>query len=167
MVYKCSKCGKEHESWPTIAFNSPYHYNILSEKDKEEIAEIGDDLCVIHHEEQTDRFIRAVLIQKVNDFCDTLDYGVWVSLSKKSFDNYYKNFDSDEHEATYFGYLCNQIYEYDYTLSIKVEVILSKGGNRPKVIPHKDQMNNEFVKDYFQGITKKIALERIENAFEL
>ena len=167
MSYKCSKCGKKHERWPSIAYSAPYHYHNLSDENKKAIAQINDDFCIIRHGEQTDRFIRAVLLQKVIDYCDTLDYGVWVSLSEKSFDDYYEHFDSDEHEAVYFGYLCNQISEYESTLAIKVDVIVSKGGNRPEIVPNKDQMDNQFVEDYFQGIKKEEAQARIEYAFEV
>ena len=34
MKYKCSKCGQEHEGRPSIAFDSPYHYDKLSDDDK-------------------------------------------------------------------------------------------------------------------------------------
>lgn len=136
MKYKCEKCGQEHEGWPALAFSAPYHYQILSDEDKETIAELNDDFCVIEHEKEdrTNFFIRGVLIQKVNDHCEDLQYGVWVSLSEKSFENYSENFHNDEHEASYFGWFCNQIADYENTLSIKTNVIASGGGNRPEII---------------------------------
>ncbi|HYF03585.1 MAG TPA: DUF2199 domain-containing protein [Patescibacteria group bacterium] len=109
MDYICSKCGESHEELPAIAFKTPHYYDILSDEDKIEIATINSDLCVITHEDQTDRFIRAVLHQKIYDCSDTLDYGIWVSLSEKSFDDYVKNFDSEEQDVTYFGYISTEI----------------------------------------------------------
>ncbi|MFN8431059.1 MAG: DUF2199 domain-containing protein [Spirosomataceae bacterium] len=98
MKYICSKCGKEHEELPSIAFDSPFYYENLNIEDKKSIAKLTDDLCVISHPEQTDRFIRAVLHQKINDDCLTLDYGVWVSLSEKSYQDYLDNYDNENHD---------------------------------------------------------------------
>lgn len=154
MTYTCSKCGKEHEARPSIAFDSPFHYDALSEADKKSFATLSNDFCVIHHPEQTDRFIRGVLHQKINDDCETLDYGVWVSLSEKSYNDYRSNYDNELHEATYFGFLCNNLSGYEITLSIKCDVVL-RGKIRPEVIPHENQTDNAFVRDYFAGIDSK------------
>jgi hypothetical protein len=160
MKYKCSKCGQEHEGRPSIAFDSPDYYDSLNEEDKKSIATLSDDLCVIRHEDQTDRFIRAVLHQKVNDDCQTLDYGVWVSLSEKSFKDYVDNFDNEDHNATYFGFLSNNLTGYKNTLTLRTNVVL-RGKIRPEVIPHDDQFDNDFVRDYYEGIDKETADERI------
>jgi hypothetical protein len=90
--YICSSCGQEHEEWPALTFRSPLPYDVLSEEEKQTIAEIDSDFCVITHSDQTDRFIRCVLNQKVNDYCENLQYGLWVSLSEKSFDDINPNF---------------------------------------------------------------------------
>ncbi|GAA4319276.1 hypothetical protein GCM10023184_03950 [Flaviaesturariibacter amylovorans] len=132
--------------------------------DQKNIAELSSDFCVIRHEEQTDRFARAVLRQTVNDHCDDLEYGVWVSLSEKSFDDYYDHFDDQNYEATYFGYLCTLIPEYDDTNSIKTKVVLSAGGSRPEVVPHHGQGEHPFLHDYFNGISKAQAEQRIRYA---
>ena len=162
MKYKCTTCEKEHDEWPALAFASPYNYNILSEKDKKSIAELNEDFCVIKYEDQTDLFIRTILLQKVNDGCQNLDYGVWVSLSKKSFDDYSEHFKTGNQDVVYFGYLCSKIPEYDDTLSIKMNVIVKKGTNRPEVIPHEDQMDIPFVRDYYNGITVEEVERRID-----
>ena len=162
MKYTCLKCGQEHEGRPSIAFDSPHQYDTLSDEDKKSIATLSGDLCIIRHDEQTDRFIRAVLHQKINDVCQTLDYGVWVSLSETSFHDYIDNYDKDDYEATYFGFLCNNLPGYEDTLSIKSNVVL-RGKIRPEVIPHDDQLDNDFVKDYYDGIDKNTADRRIYN----
>jgi len=155
MTYTCSTCGKQHEDWPAIAFDKPS----MSDEDSEKITELTSDFCVIEHKDQTDRYIRAVLFQKVNDHCEDLQYGVWVSLSEKSFNDYKTNFHNDEHEAVYFGYLCNSLAGYESTLSLHTNVELSKGGQRPQVIPH--QADHPFVKDYYNGISVEEVERRI------
>jgi hypothetical protein len=162
MKYKCSKCGQEHEGRPAIAFDSPFHYNSLNDEDKKSIATLTGDFCVIKHEDQTDRFIRTVIHQKVNDDCQTLDYGVWVSLSEKSYKDYYDNYDNENHVATYFGRISNILPGYEDTLSVEANVVL-RGKIRPEVIPHDDQ-DNDFVTDYYNGIDKDAADERVKKA---
>jgi hypothetical protein len=63
MRYTCSSCGKEHEDLPAIAFDAPSYYYDLSDEEKETIAEFTNDFCIIKDEDQTDRFIRAILFQ--------------------------------------------------------------------------------------------------------
>lgn len=81
-------------------------------------------------------------------------------MSEKSFKDYVDNYDKDDYEATYFGFLCNNLTGYEDTLSIKSNVVL-RGKIRPEVIPHDDQLDNDFVKDYYDGIDKETADGRI------
>jgi hypothetical protein len=164
MRYTCSTCGKEHENWPALGFDAPYHYHCLSDDEKKAIAELSSDFCTISYADQTSRFIRAVLFQKVNDHCEDLHYGVWVSLSEKSFRDYKDHFQDDNHKAMYFGYLSSWIPNYEDTTSIKANVELSLGGNRPEVIPHNDQIGHPFVHDYYNGISRDEAERRINIA---
>lgn len=50
---------------------------------------------------------------KVNDHSEDLEYGLWVSVSQKSFQDYSGNFQNPNHEAKYFGWLSNDIPEYE------------------------------------------------------
>lgn len=90
MKYICECCGEEKEDWPALAYNSPYFYSCLSEEEQEN-TELTSDLCVIKTPEDTHRFIRTVLVQEVADDCRDLEYGIWVSLSEKSFSEYVEN----------------------------------------------------------------------------
>ncbi len=158
--YTCSRCGQEHIEWPALTFKSPDNYEGLSQIDKESLAEIDTDFCTIKHADQIDRFIRCTLTQKVNDHCENLDYGLWVSLSEKSFEDYSNNYKNETHETMYFGWLCNDIPEYDFSESIPTSVFTRTGDKRPEVIPHKD-FDHPFVKDYYNGISKHEAEKRI------
>ena len=115
--FKCSCCGEIHEEWPALAFISPDNYNCLSEEDKKSIGYIDSDFCTINYNDQIGRFIRCTLIQKVNDHCEDLEYGLWVSLSEKSYVDYEKNFKKDSEEKGYFGWLCNDIIDYEFSES--------------------------------------------------
>jgi hypothetical protein len=158
--YKCSCCDKEHEEWPALAYSSPMNYQTLSDDDKENIAELSNDFCVIHHTDQTDRFIRCTLTQKVIDHCEDLEYGLWVSLSEKSFTDYKDNFHNEGHTASYFGWLSNDLPDYEFDESIPTTVHTRTGKQRPEIVPHKD-FDHPFVRDYYNGITKAEAERRI------
>ena len=158
--FKCPVCGQMHSEWPALTFKSPANYDFLSAQEKSELGRLDSDFCEIHYEDQIDRFIRVTLTQKVNDICENLDYGLWVSLSEKSYSDYQENFDSENHETSYFGWLCSNIPEYESTLSIPCDVITKTGNSRPEIFPHKD-FDHPFVKDYYNGITKKEAEQRI------
>lgn len=90
----CSCCGKEHAEWPSLGYNAPVYYSYLPDEDKEAIAELSSVFCVIRHDGQVDRFVRVILKIKVHDSCLDLEYGVWVSLSEKSFEDYQGNYDN-------------------------------------------------------------------------
>jgi hypothetical protein len=105
------------------------------------------------------------MFQNVLDHCQTLDYGVWVSVSEKTYNEYYDNFDSGEHEGTYFGFLYN-IPGYEQVLSLKTNVVIAKGTQRPEAIPHRSQLGSQFVTDYYEGISKEAAERRIRKFLE-
>jgi len=162
MKYKCIYCGQEHDEWPALTFYTPTPYNELTEVEKETFGQTSDDFCVIQYPDQTDRFIRCTLTQKVIDHCEILEYGIWVSVSENSYQDYYDNFESDSHVTQYFGWLCSKIPEYDDTLSIPTTVKTKAGNSRPEVFPHED-FDHPFVKDYYNGITKLEAEKRIKS----
>lgn len=158
--YTCSCCGKELEEWPALTYQSPMNYDTLSKEEKENIATLTTDFCTITYPDQTDRFIRCILIQKVKDSCQQVEYGIWVSLSEKNYTDYSQNFNNQHHQTTYFGWLCNDIPGYQFKESIPTTVHTSTGNQRPEIIPHQDY-NHPFVKDYHNGITIAEAERRI------
>ncbi len=160
--FKCTECGQTHSNWPALGFKSPANYDFLSDQEKLELGKLDLDFCEIHYKEQIDRFIRVILTQKVNDTCENLEYGLWVSLSEKSYSDYKSNFDNENHETGYFGWLCSNIPEYGNTMSIPCDVITKSGNSRPEIFPHQD-FDHPFVKDYYNGITKIEVEKRIND----
>ena len=159
--FKCSTCGKIHNELPALGFTTPFYYEALNEKDKKEIADISSDFCIITHEDQTDRFIRTVLTIQINDTCENLDYGIWVSLSEKSFNEYAADFKNSTEEKTYFGMICNDIPDYEEsTLGLHVNVNTRKGGIRPEIIPH--QNKHKLSTDWEKGISIVEAEKRVD-----
>lgn len=163
--YICSCCGREHEEWPALSFIAPDNYAALSDEEKEQSGELDADFCTISYPDQTDRFIRCTLTQKVTDHCEDMEYGLWVSLSDKSYHDYKEDFDNEDHETQYFGWLSNDLPDYEFKDSIPTTVFTRKGNQRPEIVPHRD-FDHPFVHDYYNGITKAEAERRIQDMLE-
>jgi len=165
MNYICANCGQEHEDWPALAYPTPLSYAQLTEEEKED-AEVTSDFCVILNPEYTYYFIRVVLIQVVVDACQDLEYGVWVSLSEKSFREYFENYENKAFKTTYFGWLNNHIHPYSFDtcreIGTNVEVDNEKG--RPCIYLHQKE-NNVLVRDFYKGITAEEVIKRLNTAF--
>lgn len=162
--FKCEICGEIHNDYPALTYPYPDSYYWLSEEEKKKFnASLESDFCTIEYPDQTDRFIRVVLKQKIIDSELTLDYGLWVSLSEKSYDDYFSNFKNENYENNqYFGWLDSIIPEYNFSERIPTNVYTKLGNERPEIFPHSD-FDHPFVKDYYQGITKEEAEKRIHN----
>jgi hypothetical protein len=163
-TYICSCCGKVTEQIPALAYDAPDNYYGLSDSEKDEIAELDPDLCVITYDDQKDYFIRVVMMQILTDSCECLEYGVWVSVSEKSFTDYKINYHNANHEAMYFGWLCNNFPDYDAELSIPTSVFTQKDGQRPYIVPHED-CPHPLAEDFRKGITLIEAKKRVKRAF--
>jgi hypothetical protein len=163
--YVCSSCGKEHDELPALGFKTPYYYDILSDEDKQNMGNASEDFCIVAHPGQTDFFIRTTMTIPINDSCEDLDYGIWVSVSEKTYDDYEANFKSENSTQTYFGMICNEIRDYDEsTLGINANINTRLDGKRPETIPHEGEHN--LIKDYQNGITLEEANNRIQKAFK-
>lgn len=160
-TYRCSNCGQIHGEWPALTFIAPLYYDLLSINDKQQLAELDSDFCVITYPDRTDRFIRCTLTQKVTDHCEDLNYGLWVSLSEKSFQDYADHYGDADHLTHYFGWLNNDLPEYTFQESIPTSVNTRAGNQRPEIVPHRS-FDHPFVLDYYNGITKVEAERRIE-----
>ena len=160
MEFICTVCNEKHDDWPALTYDSPSNYNQLSNDEKSTIGSLNGDLCVITYPDQIDRFIRCTMTQQIIDSCQNLDYGLWVSLSEASLEDYSKNFDNTNHQASYFGWLSNDLPKYDSGSSIPATVVTRTGNQRPEIIPHED-FDHPFVKDYYNGITTEEAEARI------
>ena len=160
--YKCEICGEIHDDYPALTYPYPDSYYWLSEEEKKKFnASLESDFCTIEYPDQTDRFIRVVLKQKIIDSELTLDYGLWVSLSESSYNDYFSNFKNENHENNqYFGWLNNNIPDYNFQESIPTTVVTKLGNERPEIFPHSD-FEHPFVSDYYNGITKDEAEKRI------
>lgn len=160
---KCGICGEIHHSYPALTFSYPNSYYWLTEEQRNTYnIQVDSDFCMIEHPDRTDRFIRVVLKQKIAKTSLYLEYGLWVSLSEESYEDYLFNFGNENHETLYFGWLSNALPDYQFEKGIPVDVKTKPGNQRPEVYPHLD-VDHPFVHDFYHGITKEEAERRIHN----
>lgn len=165
MKYTCPQCGAQHEELPAIGYNVPDMYDELTEEEQDEMGEANSDFCTINYPDgQTDYFIRTVLRIPVTDStCQTLDYGLWVSLSEEAFNDYKEHYNTTvDRAATYIGYICNMPPGYDDEVyDVEVDVEVGDDSNRPFIHPLKEQQH-PLVQDAHKGITLKEAMRRVQ-----
>lgn len=90
-----------------------------------------------------------------------MDYGVWVSVSELTFNEYKSEFCDNQEGKSYFGRVSNEIADYkESTLGIHVNVETRSGGSRPELIPHESE--HRLVSDWKKGITISEAKKRLK-----
>jgi hypothetical protein len=154
-AFTCTCCGKVHEGSPSFAFKAPTPYVGLSKEEKAKMGKLSSDFCTITHEERTDYFIRAVLEIPIHGAHEPFTWGVWVSLSKKSFDRYVETYDSPAEGDAFFGWVCNSIPNYpDGPTPRPSDVLVQLGRQRPKVRLHHDELEDDpLAIDQSEGIS--------------
>lgn len=166
-AFKCSCCGEIHEGSPSIGYRMPDQYSSLSEEQRATMGRLSDDFCTITHDDGVDHFIRAILEVPIHGVEEPFLWGVWVSLSKKSFDRYVDTFNKPVDGDGFFGWVCNEIPAYPHDESRPADVWVQLGRERPKVVLHRPDgdIRDPLVTDQMQGISVARAQEIAEQAF--
>ena|SRR5215467_1374747 len=136
--WTCSCCGKTHTGLPldfSVIF--PDYFagwrSGLSEEQINERSFFNEDICVVEHEHY---FIRGVIELPLIGFpANHFRWGVWCSVSKKSFDEIIQLWKIDPHGyGPYFGWLNNCLPLYSpSTLNLKTNVHLQSNNLRPRI----------------------------------
>jgi hypothetical protein len=135
MEYICKTCGQSHDaSEISLAAAAPVQWLLLTEEERAE-SELTDDLCVIQAEGRTSFYMRACLDVQILETDNPIFWGVWVSLSEKSFREMGEHWEDRERTklGPYFGWLCTKIPEYPDTVFMKTKVHQRAVGLRPLV----------------------------------
>jgi hypothetical protein len=93
---------------------------------------MDSDTCVV---DQMFFFVRGCLEIPVRGERNPFIWGVWVSLSKSSFDQFVKCLDAEKrsHIGPFFGWLSAELPLYPSTENLKVRVHLRDDGVRPYI----------------------------------
>ena len=158
-AFKCSKCGSIHEGSPSFAFDAPAPFNEQPE-DVRDKGFLNSDLCTYEDEDGPHYFVRVCLEVPIHGASEPFLWGVWVSLSKESFDQYVATFEAPKNDVSYFGWFCNYLPYYEHTYALKTKVHPQQDGKRPLIELEKGDHPLQI--DFHQGISVAEAQEIAE-----
>lgn len=133
--FNCSCCGSFHEGLPLdYGAKFPQSYLNIPSDEREQKAAVNEDICVI---ENKFFFVRGLIKVPILEMNDYFGWGVWCSLSEKSFNRVMELWEAEdvENEPPFFGWLNTHLPEkiYPNTLSLKTNVYLRNNNQRPLV----------------------------------
>ncbi len=159
--FKCSSCAEVHEGAPSFGFRAPDPY-LEQSTEVQEAGHLGSDLCWYEDVDGKHYFIRVCLEVPIHGFPDSFMWGVWVSLSKGSFDRYVETYDEPDENDSYFGWFCNYLPYYEQTYGLKTQVHPRCGGDRPYITV--EETDHPLSVDFHQGLSINRAQEIAEAA---
>lgn len=148
--FKCSCCGEIHEGSPSFGFRAPDPFLEQSEEIQNQ-GKLGTDLCYYKDEDGYHYFARVILEIPIHGVSDPFLWGVWVSLSEKSYQRYVETYDDPTPSDSYFGWFCNYLPYYKSTYSLKTDVHPRADGQRPHIELH--ECEHPLYIDFKNGIS--------------
>jgi hypothetical protein len=157
--FKCHTCEEIHVGMPALAWDYPLYYLSVPENEREDRCELTSDTCVVDNEFY---FVRGSLEVHVHNEDEQFSWGVWVSLSKKSFARYLELYEVDprDQEEPFFGWLSVSIAIYPETENLKTMVHLRNEGIRPFI--ELEPTEHPLAVEQREGITR----ERVAEIYE-
>lgn len=130
--FTCSCCGQNHEGFPALTFRAPANWDWANEEQRAQDWKLDEDLCAF---KDVDFYIRAVLVLPIRGSEQTLEFGVWSTLSKDNFWRYVETFNDDDQSklGSMFGWFSNAIPGYADTLNMKCQVVTQDHRQRPRI----------------------------------
>ena len=158
--FKCGFCDEWHEGMPTFACHYPQNYLDIPEKERAKRCKATPDYCVI---DGLWHFVRGCIEIPVIGEEEPFVWGVWVSLSDKSFKKYMEYFDKPKssHIGPFFGWLNSSLPYPDTTYNMKTMVYLRDDGKRPFI--QLEPTDHPLAIEQYGGIT----VERVEEIFTM
>ncbi len=133
MDFICKTCGERHDaSQISFGADAPVQWGLISEDERAQ-SELGGEQCVIEADGERHFFVRACLDVPILGTDREFSWGVWVSLSERSFLEMSDHWDDPSRTSMgpYFGWLCTKIPEYPDTMFLKAMVHNRTVGQRP------------------------------------
>lgn len=151
-IWTCSCCGQRIAGLPLdVSLRVPDNFLYLSDAEKDR-SFCTSDFCVLENADGTvERYIRCVTKLPVPALEDDFTYGVWMSVSQRSWDVYQRGFQSGQYEdAGCFGYLGNNLSDFTGCFGLEADIRFEPGNARPSVVLH--DADHPLVKAQRNGI---------------
>jgi hypothetical protein len=163
--FQCHSCKQWHDHMPMdLGFDWPdYVYAIPENERAERVVRKRDFLAV----DKEYYFARVVLEIPIKDSDEPFRYGLWVSLSEKSYTRALAIYDDEQAsdaEPPYFGWVSNDISYWGKTIEMKSSVKLH-AKTRPTIcLQAPDQLEHPLAKAQRDGLTRDELRQLIEAA---
>lgn len=118
--YKCAHCDRVHDGFPAISFDAPAYYLTVPENERAKRCFKTNDLCVVDDQYF---YVRCVMEYRILDSEDTMNWGVWGSLSRQNFDIYQEHFGepSQADIGPFFSFFSNSLIGNGYPETIGLQ----------------------------------------------
>lgn len=156
--FQCAQCDEWHESEPSAAFKLPDFLLGIPEQDRGERARWSEDLCVVDNQFF---FVRACMEVPIVGAPEPFLWGIWVSLSERSFADYTASLKTGEVGGPYFSWLANALPGYPSPDGLKAQTFPQPGCGRPLVSLEKS--DHPLSVDFHNGMSE----ERAKAIFEM
>lgn len=83
--YKCASCDEIHEGLPALTYRAPMYVHDIPEREQKDRVQLTADTCAIDGEHF---FVRTVLLIPIQGTTESLEFGVWQSVSEKNYLSY-------------------------------------------------------------------------------
>ena len=138
LTFRCRTCGEMHDAPPAWHFDAPVQVLAIPAGERDARVDLTADWCVIEDAAAPDGrwfFAKGLLEIPVHGADAPFTWGVWLSLSRQSFDRYGELFDRADRAAgeSFFGWLCNAVPGYPDTRLLKARLHVRPHPMRPWV----------------------------------
>lgn len=163
MRFTCTTCGAEHNV-DEVCFgaDAPVQWRLLSDEERSRSL-LGGEQCEIESHEGLSFYIRACLEIPIKGQGHAFTWGVWCSLSEKSYLQILEHWEDPARPTIgpHFGWLCTKIPGYTDTMFLKTMVHQREVGVRPRV--ELEMTDHPLTVDQHDGIDgdrlKQIVIE--------
>lgn len=167
--YECLQCGEIHVGLPSFSFAEPQALASLLPDDRNKLALLGSDNCIINGRwffQRTLFFILGNLKVPINGHQEQFSWLVWVSLSKQNYNIWENLYETERrsHADPMFGWLNSALPIYQNTLNLPVTVTLNDNFLRPTI--ELQQVDHKLFHDQKKGIRKSEAEKLVGTLLE-
>lgn len=154
LSFICSTCGQTHDGFPALAFRTPTAWDWASDQERAADWSLQGDLCRF---KDIDFYVRAVLSLPIIGSDQTLEFGVWSTLSQVNFARYRDSFNDEDQSklGPMFSWFSNAVPGYPDTVGLACNVLPQDQRQRPLI--ELEPTDNPLAIHQYEGFTMEQA----------
>jgi hypothetical protein len=160
LQFHCATCGELHAGTPAFHFAAPTQASAIPVEERRVRVELSEDDCIIDGEHF---FLKGLLEIPIQGAGQPFTWGVWVSVSEKSYLRFAELFEDPLRETGewFFGWLCSSIPGYPDTHLLKTNLHVREFPIRPFV--ELEPTDDPIAIDQRNGISRDRAVHMAES----